>query len=51
MNTKNVHVIRVPTITRIVMLFSILMCMLNLYIDDILLFNESKMHKLFKANI
>lgn len=28
MNTKNVHVIRVPTITRIVMLFSILMCIL-----------------------
>lgn len=25
--------------------------MLNLYIDDILLFNESKMHKFFKANI
>lgn len=28
MNTKNVHVIRVPTITKIVMLFSILMCIL-----------------------
>lgn len=25
--------------------------MLNLYIDDILLFNESKMYKFFKANI
>ena len=25
--------------------------MLNLYIDDILLFNESKMHNFFKANI
>ena len=28
MNTKNVHVIREPTITKIVMLFSILMCIL-----------------------
>lgn len=28
MNTKNVHVIRKPTITKIVMLFSILMCIL-----------------------
>lgn len=28
MNTKNVHVIRGPTITKIVMLFSILMCIL-----------------------
>lgn len=28
MNTKNIHVIREPTITKIVMLFSILMCIL-----------------------